>query len=929
MQIAEQLNTALADRYVIKREIGRGGTAIVYLAHDVRHDRSVALKVLNPELGEILGATRFLAEIRVTANLQHPNLLPLFDSGEADGLLFYVMPYVEDQSLRSRLTREKQLPIDAAVHVAASVAAALEYAHAHGVIHRDLKPENILLQAGQPVVADFGIALTVSKAAGTRITQDGISLGTPQYMSPEQATGDRVVDPRSDVYSLAAVLYEMLTGDAPHTGNSAQAIIAKLLTEDVPSVRLRRPNVPAHVADAIAVGLEKLPADRWASAQAFADAITSRPPVVAPAGGSFAFPRWTDFVLRRRALLFATLFGVASVAAGVVIAASPRSREQVQPSWFDLALPDSAAPIAMFGKSIAISPDGSIVAYIGGSTQTLFVRPLSELSPRRLAGTEGAVCPSFSPDGRWIVFTALGRLKKVPIRGGAPITIADSAGLCAVWTDQNEIVFDLASQLVRMSANGGPVAVLARFDTSKRIGNMIPSQALPGGRSVLINISDGVGFYPQIGLVSLPDGHVTKLTPNDGVQRFRAQYTSGFIAFAQADPRILARPFSLRTRRFTGPAMTLLEATTEFATANGSLAYHSETGPSRSLVAVRRGGGTRLLSPSAGDSAQQSFAVGVQSPLENPSRARAEVLSGVASLSAVTLLDAAYYGWPRLSPDGKRVAMELATGGTVRIWVYDIDSRTLTRLTHGYSGVRPSGWTADGREVVFLASDSASTDAVRGSASRCAETNLGGSCRLVAQPWDGSAPPRELMRLPQNVHAVSVSSLRGYAVFEVVHPGKPWDIWIAPLDTPRAARLLVAAPVAQPRLSPDGKLLAYAGVETGRPEVYVRSVVGAARRLLVSAGGGHQPVWSADGPFLYYRGPEYMMRATITAGPELRVARRDTLFRDVFSSPDMSTAYDVFPGGKELLMIREGPVRIRSAVILNWPELLRQRAARR
>src|SRR5262249_12938288 len=194
--------------------------ATVYLAQDVKHKRDVALKVLDPELGAVLGVERFLAEISVTAKLQHPNLLPLFDSGEANGLLFYVMPFVEGETLRARLTREKQLPVDDAVRIAVAVANALDYAHAHGVIHRDLKPENILLQHGQPVVADFGIALAISNAGGGRITQTGLSLGTPQYMSPEQATGDRGIDGRTDVYSLGAVLYEMLTGEPPHTGTT-------------------------------------------------------------------------------------------------------------------------------------------------------------------------------------------------------------------------------------------------------------------------------------------------------------------------------------------------------------------------------------------------------------------------------------------------------------------------------------------------------------------------------------------------------------------------------------------------------------------------------------------------------------------------------------------------------------------------------------
>src|SRR6058998_2139854 len=231
MDALAQLKTSLVGRYAIDREIGAGGMATVYLARDLKHNRKVALKVLNPELGAVLGVERFLSEIRVTANLQHPNLLPLFDSGEAEGMLFYVMPFVEGHSLRAKLQAEKQLPVDEAIHIAIAVAGALDYAHHHGVIHRDLKPENILLQAGEPLVADFGIALAVSKAGGQRITQTGISLGTPQYMSPEQATGDRALDGRTDIYSLGAVLYEMLVGDPPYLGSTSQAIIAKVLTD--------------------------------------------------------------------------------------------------------------------------------------------------------------------------------------------------------------------------------------------------------------------------------------------------------------------------------------------------------------------------------------------------------------------------------------------------------------------------------------------------------------------------------------------------------------------------------------------------------------------------------------------------------------------------------------------------------------------------
>ncbi len=276
LNLISELSAALAGRYTLEREVGAGGMATVYLARDLKHDRHVALKVLKPELGAVLGVERFLAEIKVTANLQHPNLLPLFDSGEANGLLFYVMPFVEGESLRARLDREKQLPVDEAVRLATAIAGALEYAHQHGVIHRDLKPENILLQAGQPVIADFGIALAVSNAGGARVTQTGLSLGTPQYMSPEQATGDRVIDARSDIYSLSAMTYEMLVGDPPHLGSTAQAIVAKVLTERPASVQVARPAVGDALAFAVERGLEKLPADRWTSAAEYADALRGK-----------------------------------------------------------------------------------------------------------------------------------------------------------------------------------------------------------------------------------------------------------------------------------------------------------------------------------------------------------------------------------------------------------------------------------------------------------------------------------------------------------------------------------------------------------------------------------------------------------------------------------------------------------------------------
>jgi len=456
MEPVAQLNESLTGRYEIEREIGRGGMATVYLARDTRHDRRVALKVLDPDLGAIVGPERFLAEIRVTSQLQHPHLLPLFDSGEAtlpgsppgSGLLFYVMPYVAGESLRDRLAREKQLPIDEAVRIAVAVASALEYAHQHGVIHRDLKPENILLQAGQPVVADFGIALALSNAGGARITQTGISLGTPQYMSPEQATGDRTIDARSDIYSLGAVLYEMLTGDPPHQGATAQAIIARLLTERPRRIHATRESVPPFVDAATMRALEKLPADRFASAREFGDALERSGDTAAarqrvweadaPARSRRVRAFWLSV-----AVVVGALLGVATDRAlRLRSSVSPRGDLPVMRTSFELP---SNAPLGLAAQPalgynsrvLDVSPDGSGLAYVAqtASGTMLYVRDMTTGLAHALPGTEGAIHPFYSPDGQWLGFLTADHVKKVPRRGGTVVSLCQANGpILARWT---------------------------------------------------------------------------------------------------------------------------------------------------------------------------------------------------------------------------------------------------------------------------------------------------------------------------------------------------------------------------------------------------------------------------------------------------------------------------------------------------------------
>jgi len=314
----ERLSTALADRYRLVRELGAGGMATVYLAEELKHDRMVAVKVLKPELAVAIGAERFLAEIKTTANLQHPHILALHDSGEVNGTVYYVMPYVDGEPLRDRLDREKQLPIEDALRIAGEVADALQYAHERGVIHRDIKPENILLQRGHAVVADFGIALAASKSGGSRMTETGMSLGTPTYMSPEQAMGSREVDARTDVYSLGCVLYEMLLGEPPFVGPTAQSIVAKVITESPKGLTAQRHTIPAHVDVAVHTALEKLAADRFPNAAAFATALRS-----GGTGTSFAGARNSGMVLlvpSRKRTVLRWAAPIAAVAAAAVAA---------------------------------------------------------------------------------------------------------------------------------------------------------------------------------------------------------------------------------------------------------------------------------------------------------------------------------------------------------------------------------------------------------------------------------------------------------------------------------------------------------------------------------------------------------------------------------------------------------------------------------
>ena len=396
------LEAILTDRYRVERQLGQGGMATVYLAHDLKLEREVALKVLRPELGAVLGTERFLAEVKITAKLDHPHILTLIDSGSAGGLLYYVLPYVRGESLRDLLNREQQLGVEQALTITKQVGSALDYAHRKGVVHRDIKPENILLQEGEAMLADFGIALAVQESAGSRLTETGLSLGTPHYMSPEQATGDRHVDARSDLYSLASVLYEMLVGEPPMTGKTVQAVIAKLLTEPAMHVRTVRPTVPEHVDSAVARALSKVPADRFGTVADFTRALDAATVVAHAAQTTGAIP--TPPAKSRRPLLAAGVAVVAVAVAGGALVASGKFRAKDTSA----ALRDRTQ-LTFSGKIAApsVSSDGKQLAYFTKECAGVDCRYAIDLQDvgstttrRVLEGGTAAYALAWSPDRR-------------------------------------------------------------------------------------------------------------------------------------------------------------------------------------------------------------------------------------------------------------------------------------------------------------------------------------------------------------------------------------------------------------------------------------------------------------------------------------------------------------------------------------------------
>ena len=878
-----KLSAALTDRYVIERELGQGGMATVYLAHDVRHDRKVALKVLRPELSAILGAERFLHEIKTTANLQHPHILGLFDSGEADGLVFYVMPYVEGESLRDRLNREKQLPVEDAVRIACEVADALDYAHRHGVIHRDIKPENILLHDGHAQVADFGIALAVSSAgAGTRMTETGMSLGTPHYMSPEQAMGQREINAKTDVYALGCVLYEMLTGEPPFNGPTAQAIIARVMTEEPRSLTLQRKSIPPHVEAAVIAALEKLPGDRLATAALFAEALRRPGALPLTTSRTSAVPAAASAAGARRAVLRAVPWVVAVGAVGAAFWMVRHPKPSTETPRFSIVVPDSEGLRTDHNNgSLAFAPDGSRFVYTGTGSRRrrmLYERDLDQLEPRLIAGTEGAEGPFFSPDGQWVGFFADGKLKKVALAGGPPLTLADAAtARGAAWGEGGIIAFAASTTggLLLVSAAGGPVDTLTRpqADTTTGTSHRFP-EFLPGGKVIVFTELLSAGL--RVAAVDLGSRRITPLMD----QAMGARYApTGHLVYGTQAGALVAVPFDAKRIRVTGSPVSLLEGllvkasgATEFAqSASGRLVYIAGVQTPRTLVSVD----TR----------------GTEQPLGQ----------------MVNL------GSPRFSPDGRRIALVSTEGRNQDVRVLDLGAKTLSRLTFEGTNNYPE-WTPDGRRVAF-------------------NTSRPGS-KILDIYWtsaDGGGAAQPLYATPGTEQEVQFTPDGRTIAIRVTTPGSTTkrDLWIAAVDSPQAAHVYLASPFEERSMaiSPDGHWMAYVSDESGRDEVYVRSFPEPSGRWQISVEGGLEPRWAHSGRALFYRTGDSLVSVAVTTGTTFVPGQRSLVFtRPYFLGDTHHAHWDIAPGDRGFVFIRQGTETPSLVVALNWFEELKRRA---
>ena len=881
--------------YKIIEKLGAGGQGEVYLAEDSRLDRKVALKILPQHLSDRADLReRFEREARAVSSLNHPHICTLYDIGEQDGIHYLVMEHLEGDTLAARLEKGA-LPLEQTLQYAIQIADALDKAHRQGVVHRDLKPGNIMLTKGGAKLLDFGLAKLQAKETPTNLsalpteqanlTAEGTILGTLQYMAPEQLEA-KEADARTDIFAFGAVVYEMATGKKAFEGGSQASLISAIMKDDPPAMAELQPMTPSVLDRVIKKCLAKEPDSRWQSASDLHDELgwiaegnftivnqlanASIPPV---RGWRFAI-----------SLVLAALVVGATIGVIGISTLRPMSSSETRPvSRLTIELLPHQQLQGTGNRNFALSPDGDHLAYLGNAedgSRYLYLRSMGSLEARLVAGTEGAENPFFSPNNQWVGFFASGKLKKVSIKGGAPVTICDSPTLWggASWGPDDTIIFAPTSTigLLQVPASGGTPQVLTTLDSNKgEISHRWP-HFLPGGKAVVFNASSGPSWsrWPIV-VQSLETGERRVLVEEGTDARYSP---TGHLVYVRAGT-LMAVPFDLERLEVTGEAMPVLEGvriTPEGAAQFGfssleSLVYiPGPVGePRRRLVWLDRNG--------------------EETPLQAPPRS--------------------YSRDPRLSPDGQRIAASIA-GGKQDVWVYDILNQTLTRLTFEDSNQFPV-WTPDGKRITFRAT-------------------RGGSRNLWWRTADGSGLEEQLTSSENNQSPSSWSPDGRVLAYNDGDPVTRGDIWVLSLEGERKAQPFLQTQFRERggSFSPDGRWLAYDSDESGTYEVYVQPFPGPGRKWQVSTeGGGQSPKWAQNGRELFYASGNKMMAVDIRTQPTFDAGQPRVLFE---VSPALRTRdgfrFDTHDG-QRFLSVRRGELEVpatKLTIILNWFEELKR-----
>jgi Tol biopolymer transport system component len=874
--------------YEILSPVGAGGMGEVYRARDTRLEREVAVKVLPAHLSSSEEMRqRFEREAKAISQLSHPHICALYDVGSHDGVEYLVMEYLEGETLAARLVKGP-VPTEQLLKWGVEIADALDKAHRQGIVHRDLKPGNVMLTKSGVKLLDFGLAKALPSPPGrgqgegltslptqANLTQEGTILGTFQYMAPEQLEG-KDADARTDIFAFGAVLYEMATGQKAFSGKSQASLIASILTSDPAPVSTIQPMTPQALDRVVKTCLAKDPEDRWQSAHD----IGSELAWVAQ-GGSQAGAAAPVAAFRRRR--DRVTWGVVGTLAGAMAAALAtwvllRGSAPAQRRLTRVAIPiPPAQTLALENHvSVALSPDGRRLAYVArkGDTKQLYLRALDAAEATPLAGTEGAFTPFFSPDGQWLGFYADGKLKKISLAGGTPVTLCSIAEplVGAAWGPDDTIVFppNWAGGLARVSASGGSPEPLTKPTLKGEDRGHIWPEWLPGGKAILFTVFTGGSLDDyQIAARTLATGEQKILIKGGTFGRYVA---SGHIVYARGGT-LFAVSFDARRLEVTGAPFPVAQGVSE--NSNGG----AEFAVSRDGTLVYVAGGLQMSERSmlwVDRKGAATPVTRVRRPFSNP----------------------------RLSPDGKRITVTIGAE-TYDVWVLDLARDSLTRFSFGKDDGDPV-WSPDGQRIVF-------------------DSSQAGFYNIYVRPSDGSGSEQRLTNDQDADFPMSWSPDGRLLAFVKTRADVP-EIWLYPFEKDAQPRPFLQGAYRHQwaRFSPDGRWMAYGSNESGRFEVYVTPFPGPGGKWQISNEGGEQPLWAPNGREIFYRKDKKVMRVAVATSPAFSASRPELLFEGEYQGE-----WDVAPDGQRFLMVKEegaesAPKQIN--LVLNWFEELKARA---